>query len=81
MSMLNIHKKIVSDESQQPIAVLIDYQDWLEIEKIININNELKNKSLADSFQEIRQICQEENYFLEIPKRWNRDNAFDISDK
>lgn len=30
-----IKKKIVTDESMRPIAVLIDYQDWQAIEKIL----------------------------------------------
>jgi hypothetical protein len=30
-----IQKKIVTDESMRPVAVLIDYQDWQAIEKII----------------------------------------------
>ncbi|MDZ7958918.1 MAG: hypothetical protein RMY34_13720 [Aulosira sp. DedQUE10] len=33
--MLPFKKKIVSDEAMRPVAVLIDYQDWEEIEKIL----------------------------------------------
>jgi hypothetical protein len=29
-------------------------------------------KSLADSFAELREICREENYVLELPERVNR---------
>jgi hypothetical protein len=32
--------------------------------------------SLADAFAELRQICAEEKYTLEIPGRTNRPNAF-----
>jgi hypothetical protein len=32
-----IRKKIVSDELQRPIAVQIDYSDWLEIERSLNM--------------------------------------------
>jgi hypothetical protein len=39
MTILNIHKKIVSDSLQQPVAVLIDYQDWLKIEQLLNLEN------------------------------------------
>jgi hypothetical protein len=35
--MLPINKKIVTDEAMQPVAVLIDYQDWQKIEQILNI--------------------------------------------
>lgn len=31
--MVPIKKKIVTDESNRPIAVQIDYADWLEIER------------------------------------------------
>jgi len=33
--MLHFKKKIVTDEAMHPVAVLIDFQDWLEIEKIL----------------------------------------------
>lgn len=32
--------------------------------------------SLASAFTELRQICQEENYSLEIPVRVDRANPF-----
>ena len=32
--------------------------------------------SLADSFAELRQICAEENYTIEIPPRYDRPNSF-----
>lgn len=35
-----IHKKIVSDESQRPVAVQIDYADWLEIERSLQLTND-----------------------------------------
>lgn len=28
-----IHKKILTDENKRPVAVQIDYAEWLEIEK------------------------------------------------
>jgi len=30
-----IHKRIVRDEDERPIAVQIDYADWLKIENIL----------------------------------------------
>ena len=35
--MQSIRKKFVTNEGLHPIAVQIDYEDWLEIEKIINL--------------------------------------------
>lgn len=35
-SILNVHKRIVTDEANQPVAVLIDYEDWQRIEATLN---------------------------------------------
>jgi hypothetical protein len=35
--MREISKKIVTDEKMQPVAVQIDYADWLEIERMIGV--------------------------------------------
>jgi hypothetical protein len=32
-----IRKKIVTDEEHKPVEVIISYDDWLEIEKQLNI--------------------------------------------
>lgn len=37
--MVQINKKILTDESMNPIAVQIDYADWLEIERILAQRN------------------------------------------
>ncbi|MFE1747109.1 hypothetical protein [Coleofasciculus sp. H7-2] len=33
--MLPFKKKIVTDEAMRPVAVLIEYEDWQRIEKIL----------------------------------------------
>lgn len=33
-----VRKRIVTDETMQPVAVQIDYADWLEIERILSSN-------------------------------------------
>ena len=33
-----IRKRIVTDEDSRPVAVQIDYEDWLEIERLLEIN-------------------------------------------
>ena len=38
--MHKIGKKILTDESQRPVAVQIDYSDWLEIERRLNLRSE-----------------------------------------
>lgn len=32
-----IRKKIVTDEDSRPVAVQIDYEDWLEIERLLDL--------------------------------------------
>ena len=33
--MIHIKRQIVTDESMQPVAVLIDYADWERIERLL----------------------------------------------
>ena len=49
-----IHKKIVMDEAQNPVAVQIDYEDWLEIERLLEgqIKKE-QAKEQQDDFDEL----------------------------
>ncbi len=35
-----INKKFLTDENNKPVAVLIDYQDWLVIEKQLELSPE-----------------------------------------
>ncbi len=37
--MQDIPKRIVTDEDMQPIAVQIEYQDWLKIQKLLELND------------------------------------------
>ena len=36
--MFEIHKKIMTDENNRPVAVQIEYQDWLEIERQLGMH-------------------------------------------
>jgi hypothetical protein len=36
---MHVHKKIVTDENQQPIAVQIDYEDWIKIERELHLHD------------------------------------------
>ncbi|WP_373538634.1 hypothetical protein [Chamaesiphon sp.] len=38
--MLSISKHIVTDESSQPVAVIINYQDWQKIEALLQRNEQ-----------------------------------------
>lgn len=39
-SMHRIRRKILTDETERPVAVQIDYSDWLEIERSLNLRDE-----------------------------------------
>ena len=42
--MHNIHKKIVTDEANHPVAVQIDYADWLEIQRLLHLKETPEKK-------------------------------------
>ncbi len=44
------------------------------LDSVQNLRKEQSTRSLAEDFSEIREICTEENYNLEIGKRQNRRN-------
>ena len=46
------------------------------LETAQNLRREESTRSLAEVFSEIREICTEENYQLEIGKRKDRKNRF-----
>ena len=45
--MHTIHKKILTDEAMHPIGVLIDYKDWLDIEKALHLSDQPSSSKLA----------------------------------
>jgi hypothetical protein len=34
-----VRKKIVTDEEHRPVAVLVEYDDWLEIERLLELRD------------------------------------------
>jgi hypothetical protein len=56
------------------VATVIDAQMFKEFEHWRL--RRPKKRSIAHAFEELRQLCLEENYFLEVPNRYDRDNAF-----
>ena len=51
--MLAIQKKILTDENMQPLAVQIDYADWLKIEQLLlNAEPPAETLSALKSIQE-----------------------------
>ena len=48
-----IQKKIVVDEAQNPVAVQIDYEDWLEIERLLGLRSEEKKPTDLSKYRGI----------------------------
>lgn len=49
--MRDIRKKIVTDEHGKPLAVQIDYADWLEIERQLEASQEREVSPEEDAFE------------------------------
>ncbi len=71
--MRNFKKKIVTDESMRPVAVLIDYEDWQEIEKLLAIaqlKTEEQNVDLAKYAGSIKLSIDPLEYQQQIRDEW-----------
>ncbi|HEX5165833.1 MAG TPA: hypothetical protein VFV93_10595 [Thermomicrobiales bacterium] len=72
--MIAIRKKIVTDETNQPVAVQIDYEDWLEIEKLLSLQTD---KHLLTDLSEFRGVLKMTEDALEYQRRiraeWDRE--------
>jgi hypothetical protein len=70
-----------ADSEPQPIynqdrlvAVVIEPTTF---QKFLDWQHSQSPVSLSETFTSLRQICEEENYILEIPSRSDRSNPFD----
>ncbi len=67
---MNIRKKILTDENNEPVAVQIDYKDWLECERILN----LKSSQIVDLSEFSGKISLTEDpleFQKKIRDEWN----------
>ena len=74
----------MEDYKVLPLAAeLVDSAVEFEIfQEFLAWREQRLKSSLADSFAELRQICAEENYTIEVPPRYDRPNAFvDVFDE
>ncbi|MCZ6801925.1 MAG: hypothetical protein O7F12_15695, partial [Nitrospirae bacterium] len=53
--MINIKRKIVTDETMRPIAVMIDYEDWQKIEKLLQ---DQESESLQPSLEQYAGVLR-----------------------
>lgn len=75
-----IQKKIVMDEDRNPVAVQIDYEDWLEIERLLKARSEKEPvkeqddddfEALADKLGEGWQGGDGLEYQIRIREEWD----------
>lgn len=64
--MRNINKKILKDEFERPIAVQIEYSDWLEIERSLKLQSEGLSDSELSKYRGVITLTEEP---LEFQKR------------
>jgi hypothetical protein len=68
--MPQIAKKRVTNEVMQPIAVQIDYADWLKIESLLSQHKPIKNKTEISLWQ--NQWCE---LGKKIDKAWKSEKS------
>lgn len=70
--MLKIRKKILTDETERPVAVQIDYSDWLEIERSLDLRNgETRNTDLS-AYEGVVTLTEEPlKYQVRIRQEWS----------
>ncbi len=69
--MYAIHKKFVLDENQNPIAVQIDYEDWLEIERLLDLQSEARKATDLSRYSGVIQLTEEPlDYQKRIRDEW-----------
>ena len=49
--MLTIHKKVLLDEAMNPVAVQIDYADWVEIARRLGIESKIGESAALEQFE------------------------------
>jgi hypothetical protein len=70
--MRKIRKKILTDSSERPIAVQIDYTDWLEIERSLNLESDDPRNTDLSSYEGIITLTEEPlGYQSRIRQEWS----------
>lgn len=59
--MFAIHKTIVTNSVMQPVAVQIDYADWLKIEQFLAQFSEKETVTQVSPFRKLREQYLQEN--------------------
>ena len=57
--MLNIKRKIVTDEAKRPVAVMIDYEDWEKIENLLQEQESATSAPSIAQFADVLRLTEE----------------------
>jgi hypothetical protein len=70
--MRKIIKKILTDSAERPVAVQIDYADWLEIERSLNLQGEDTRELDLSRYEGIITLSEEPlGYQSRIRQEWS----------
>jgi hypothetical protein len=70
--MRKIKKKILTDKAERPIAVQIDYTDWLEIERTLNLEGEHSGKIDLSNHEGVITLTEDPlGYQSRIRQEWS----------
>ncbi len=70
--MQRIRKKILTDDAKRPVAVQIDYSDWLEIERELNLNPEQAKTADLSSYSGVISLSEEPlRYQTRVRDEWS----------
>jgi hypothetical protein len=70
--MRKIKKKILTDKAEMPIAVQIDYTDWLEIERTLNLEGEHSGKIDLSNHEGVITLTEDPlGYQSRIRQEWS----------
>ena len=71
--MLNIKRKIVTDEAMRPVAVMIDYEDWEKIEKLLHEQEPERTLSSIEQFAGILHLTEDPiAYQQRVREEWKQ---------
>ena len=69
--MRKIRKKILTDKAERPVAVQIDYSDWLEIERSLDLQGEDARNTDLSAHEGVISLTEEPlGYQSRIRQEW-----------
>ncbi|MDA0738712.1 MAG: hypothetical protein O2999_09980 [Nitrospirae bacterium] len=69
--MIQIKRQIVTDESMQPVAVLIDYADWEKIERLLAEKTDVTANGSLEKHRGILDLTEDPlEYQQRVRREW-----------